>query len=106
MRNIRRLFHRRAESGVWQFRRETPAAKLSTVLICIALGSMTNGALAVSVEIARKCDALVAKAYPPRQPGNPAAGLANGTGSEAQSYYQKCVANGGKMGDSQGAGGK
>jgi hypothetical protein len=78
------------------------ASGLCIVLICIALGSMTNDATAVSVEVAKKCDALTAKAYPPREPGNPAAGSAKGTALEAQSYYQKCVANGGKTGDNAG----
>jgi hypothetical protein len=67
---------------------------------------MTNGALAVSVEVAKKCDALTAKAYPPREPGNPAAGSDKGTGLEAQSYHEKCIANGGKMDDGAAAQGK
>jgi hypothetical protein len=66
-------------------------------LICVVLGTMTIGASAVTVELARKCAALTAKAYPPRVIGNPAAGSTNGTGLSEQSYYQKCVANGGNM---------
>ena len=50
------------------------------VLIWIGLGLMTIGASAETVEVARKCDALTAKAYPPRVIGNPAAGSAYGTG--------------------------
>jgi hypothetical protein len=79
---------------------------LGATLICVALGSMSNGALAVSVEVAKKCDALTAKAYPPREPGNPAAGSDKGTGLEAQSYYQKCITNGGKAGDNADTQGK
>jgi len=33
------------------------------------------------VEVAKKCDALTAKAFPPRAIGNPAAGSAKGTGA-------------------------
>jgi hypothetical protein len=76
------------------------------MVICIALGSMTNGALAVSVEVAKKCDALTAKAFPPRVPGNPAAGSDKGTGLDVQNYYQKCVATGGKVGDNADSQGK
>jgi hypothetical protein len=70
-------------------------------LISIGLGTMTIGASAVTVEVARKCSALAAKAYPPRVIGNPAAGSVNGTGLSKQSYYQKCVANGGNMDEPQ-----
>jgi hypothetical protein len=53
-----------------------------------------------SAEIARRCDALTAKAFPPREPGNPAAGTTNATGLEVQTYFKKCVANGGRMDNS------
>ena len=68
-------------------------------LICIALGSTSNRATAVTVEVARKCKVLTDTAYPPREPGNPAAGSAKGTGRVAQDYFNKCVANGGKIDD-------
>jgi hypothetical protein len=68
-------------------------------LICIAAGSMTNSASAVTAEVAKKCAALTAKAYPPRVVGNPAAGSAKGTGQSERDYFNKCVANGGKMDD-------
>jgi hypothetical protein len=71
----------------------TPVA----VLIWIGLGPMTIGASAETVEVAKKCDALTAKAYPPRVIGNPAAGSVNGTGLSEHDYYQKCVANGGSI---------
>jgi hypothetical protein len=35
-------------------------------LVCIAAVPMTDNALAVSVEIAKKCNALTGKAFPPR----------------------------------------
>ena len=68
-------------------------------LVCIAVGWMNGGASAVTAEIAKKCAALTAKAYPPRVPGNPAAGLAKGTTQSERAYFNKCVANGGNMGD-------
>jgi hypothetical protein len=50
-------------------------------LVCIAVGCMNGRASAVTAEVARKCAALAAKAYPPQVPGNPAAGLAKGNGA-------------------------
>ena len=58
---------------------------------------MAETAFAVSVEVAKKCDALTAEAFPPRVVGNPAAGSAKGSGREERAYYRKCVANKGKM---------
>jgi len=72
------------------------------VLVCIAVGSTTGGASAATLGIARKCEDLTIKAYPPREPGNPAAGSAMGTGPEERSYYTKCVANGGNVGTDHG----
>lgn len=63
----------------------------------IAVGPMTNSASAVSVEIAKKCNALTAEAFPPRVIGNPAAGSEKGPGRAERAYYKKCVANGGKI---------
>ena len=63
------------------------------VLIWIGLGAMTVGASAETVEVARKCDALTAKAYPPRVIRKHAAGSAYGTVIAEHNYYQKCVAN-------------
>lgn len=68
------------------------------VLIALAHSSMTRSAFAVTVEVAKKCQALSAKAFPPRVPGNPAAGFARGTAQEASQFFKKCVANGGNMG--------
>ena len=55
-------------------------------LICIAVASTTNNASAVTPEVARKCSTLTAKAFPPRQIGNPAAGSAKGTEAQQQNY--------------------
>ena len=68
-------------------------------LICMVQGPLSNRAVAVTVEVARKCKALTDIAYPPREPGNPAAGSAKGGGLAAQAYFNKCVANGGKPDD-------
>jgi hypothetical protein len=78
------------------------SVSVSVALICIAVGSTTSSASAVTVELARKCSALTAKAYPPREPGNPAAGSAKGNGKDAQAYYQKCLTNNGKVDDNAG----
>jgi hypothetical protein len=69
------------------------------VLISLAVGPTTNSASAVTAEVAKKCAALTAKAYPPRETGNPAAGSAKGTGSDQQNYFRRCVTNGGNMDD-------
>jgi hypothetical protein len=65
--------------------------------LVIVVGLMTNSASAVTVEIAKKCNALTAEAFPPREVGNPAAGSAKGTGRAERAYYRKCVANRGKI---------
>jgi len=67
-------------------------------LVCITVAPMTD-ASAVTVEVARKCEALTAKAYPPRVVGNPAAGSAKGTGKSERNYFNKCVANEGSIDD-------
>jgi hypothetical protein len=68
-------------------------------LVFIAVATMADGAGAISVAVAKKCDALTAKAFPPRVIGNPAAGSAKGTGADERAYFKKCVANQGKMPD-------
>ena len=66
-------------------------------LVLMGVAPMTDNASAISVEVAKKCNALTAKAFPPRVIGNPAAGSAKGTGRDQREYYKKCVANEGKM---------
>jgi hypothetical protein len=70
-----------------------------TALSCIVLGSVPDRVSAITAEVARKCNALTAKQFPPREPGNPAAGSAKGSGRDQHAYFNKCVANGGKMDD-------
>ena len=74
--------------------------KIGSALIAlmgIALGSVPDRASAISVEVAKKCNALIAKEFPPREPGNPAAGSAKGSGQDQRAYFSRCVANDGKM---------
>jgi predicted thioesterase len=56
---------------------------------------MTGVASAVTAEVAKKCEALRIQKYPPREPGNPAAGSASGDARAQQSYFDQCVANAG-----------
>jgi hypothetical protein len=67
------------------------------VPVCLAVWSIPNNASAITVEVAKKCDVLTAKAFPPRVVGNPAAGSGKGTGPSQRDYFNKCVANGGNM---------
>lgn len=67
------------------------------VLLCGAAQPLTGSAFALTAEVAKKCQALTTQAYPPRVPGNPAAGSSRGTGREQQEYFKKCVANKGNM---------
>jgi hypothetical protein len=70
-------------------------------LIILSLALTAHNALAITAEVARKCGYLADKAYPPRVPGNPAAGHLNGTSRDVQNYFNKCVANGGRVPDGQ-----
>jgi hypothetical protein len=67
------------------------------VPVCLAVWSIPNNASAITVEVAKKCNTLTAKAFPPREVGNPAAGSAKGTGQSQREYFSKCVASGGNM---------
>ena len=68
-------------------------AFLALIMLTCALPQ--TSALAITAEIAKKCSALTAKAYPPRVVGNPAAGIQNGSYQDFRNYFNKCVANGG-----------
>lgn len=69
-------------------------------LVCLALNLVPSSASAITAEVARKCQVLTAAQFPPRLPGNPAAGSAKGSGRAQIDYYNKCVANGGKPDES------
>src|SRR5689334_15759961 len=75
----------------WDLPRFAAAALLVTATL------LPTSASAISVEVAKKCNTLLAKEFPPRQPGNPAAGSAKGSGLEQRNYFNKCVENGGNM---------
>ena len=68
--------------------------------IGIAMVSIPDSASAITAELAKKCNALAAKQFPPREIGNPAAGSAKGSGRAQREYFNKCVANDGKVDDS------
>jgi hypothetical protein len=73
--------------------------KIGSALVALVCIAVAPNASAVTAEVAKKCNALTAKAYPPRVVGNPAAGSAKGTGQSQRDYFNKCVANGGNMDD-------
>jgi hypothetical protein len=60
-----------------------------------------TAASAISADVAKRCNNLIASQFPPREPGNPAAGSANGTAQSQRTYFSKCVANGGNMDNNQ-----
>jgi hypothetical protein len=71
------------------------------MLVCleflIVAVPMSGSASAITVELAKTCQALTAKAFPPRVIGNPAAGSAKGSSKDQQAYYKKCISNDGKV---------
>lgn len=67
--------------------------RLATAALFVAL--LPTSAPAIAVELARKCDAALANAFPARIPGNPATGSARGSGREEIAFYKQCVANAG-----------
>jgi hypothetical protein len=68
--------------------------------VFVAVGLMPTGVSAITADVAKKCQTLSEKAFPPRQIGNPASGSAKGTALDKRNYFSKCVANGGKVDDS------
>jgi len=76
-----------------------PTALIALIFLLHTLTAQS--ALAITAEVARKCGALADLAYPPREPGNPAAGHLNGTSQDVRDYFNKCVIDGGKVPDGQ-----
>ena len=70
---------------------------IASLLLFAAAGFAPTGASAITVEVAKKCNVLLAKQFPPRVAGNPAAGSAKGSSQDERDYFKKCVANGGNM---------
>jgi hypothetical protein len=69
----------------------------SAVVASICIAAASTSASAVTAEVAKKCDALVAKEFPPAEPGNPAAGSTKGAPESQNRYFRKCLANGGNV---------
>ena len=74
---------------------------IAAVAVVWAGGLTTGPSAAVTGEVARKCQALKQRAFPPREIGNPAAGSDKGTGAVQAAFFRKCVANGGEIDDPQ-----
>ena len=76
-----------------------PLRNVTGVAVAVALATIVlpTAAKAVTADVAKKCSALMAKEFPPREPGNPAAGSAKGNGQAARDYYKKCVDNDGNV---------
>ena len=70
---------------------------ITACALLVVAAALPSGASAITVEVAKKCNMLVAKEFPPREPGNPAAGSAKGTAQDQRTYFSKCVTNGGNM---------
>ena len=80
-----------------------PADHIRVVLIAsiaLAAAGQTGKAEAVTAAVAKACARSLAKAFPLRKPGNPAAGSAAGNAEDQRQFYAKCVANGGPTSDS------
>jgi len=74
--------------------------KFRMILLAVLLATtafLPTRASAITLEVARKCNALLAKQFPPREPANPAAGSAKGSGQQERDFFKKCVENDGKM---------
>lgn len=77
----------------WKCNRAAPAFVLAATML------LATDASAVTVDVAKKCNALLVKEFPPRQPANPAAGSAKGNGQAQRDFFKKCVDSGGNMPD-------
>ena len=51
-------------------------------LLMLAGALLPNSASAITVEVAKKCNLLLEKQFPPRQAGNPAAGSSKGSAQD------------------------
>jgi hypothetical protein len=66
-------------------------------LLTLAAALLPNSASAITAEVAKKCNVLLEKEFPPREPGNPAAGSSKGSAQDQRNYFKKCVDNSGNM---------
>ena len=77
-----------------------PASHIFVVMIAlITLAGHARKAEAVTTTVAKACSRALAKVFPPREPGNPAAGSAAGSAEDQRQFYTKCVAKGGHVDD-------
>ena len=70
---------------------------LVSIICATVLVSIVTRANAITTEVAKKCQILREKQFPPRVIGNPAAGSAKGSSRDQLEFFRKCVANGGNM---------
>jgi len=73
------------------------SARVALIVLPAAIAMHPTSALAISVEVAKKCNLLLEKQFPPRQLGNPAAGSSKGSAKDQRDYFKKCVDNNGNM---------
>ena len=64
-----------------------------------ASAAFTSPSRAITAELAKKCKIMADAAYPRRSAANPAAGSSKGTARDITAYFNKCVANNGKVDD-------
>jgi hypothetical protein len=75
-------------------------SRVAIFTLPLAVGGLASTeASAITAELAKKCSSLMAKAFPPREPGNPAAGSVKGSSQDERNYFNNCVANGGNVDD-------
>lgn len=69
--------------------------KRGLLVLLFAVAMLPTSAQAITTEVAKKCNVLLAKQFPPRQSANPAAGSSKGSAQDQRDYFKKCVDNGG-----------
>ena len=67
------------------------------IVLLAAIALQPTGAQAITADVAKKCNLLGEQQFPPRQPGNPAAGSSKGSAKDQRDYFKKCVDNGGNV---------
>lgn len=80
-------------------------AKIAAVLavsVATFMGALQKPAAAITVELAKKCRAMMLKAHPYKLPGV----QGPGTAAAERDYYNQCIARGGNMPDDSSSGGK
>jgi hypothetical protein len=92
-----RLHHLATKSREVTMFAELKFVRAAIALLVATFGFASTPASAITAEVAKACNALVAKEFPPREPGNPAAGSTKGTAQSQRSYFSKCVSNDGHM---------